>query len=307
MTRKILEFHITYICNHACIFCSEETRMNKYSKDPLTEIQVRTILVDRAKKWFNYVHFTWWEPTLFPNFIKLLKFAKKIWYYTLIWTNWTLFYSESFSKQSLLYLDQIILSVHWYNKKTCSLQTWDINHFNNFFKIISNINKYKKNNTYLMVNIVLNKNNYKDWIKILKFLKEDVKYDLKHVLFSIVAPEGLADNDYYKLVLDLNDFQNNYLFDIIYYCNSNNLLLRFFWLPICILWDKNSEYSNDLYWTSRNTIERFTNSNWKIILQDIYSPDNSRKRQFIDKCNDCKWKLKPCTGVFKKYLDYYDI
>jgi len=306
MNNKILEFHISYICNHACIFCSEDTRMRKYWKDPLTEIQVRTILVDRAKKWFNYVHFTWWEPTLFPNFVKLLKFAKKLWFYTLVGTNWSLFYGDDFSKNIFNYLDQVILSVHWYNEKTCFLQTWDKNHFSNFSKIISNINKYKKDSTYLMTNIVLNKHNYKNWVKIIKFLKEEVKYELKHVLISVVAPEWLAEVNYEDLVFDFNDFKK-YGLEMIDYCNNNDLIFRIFWLPICVLWDEYSEYSNDLYWWERHTIERFTSSNGKVVLQDVYSPDNSRKRKFISKCDSCSRKLKPCTGVFKKYLDYYEL
>lgn len=303
--RKILEFHITYICNHACIFCSEDTRMNLYNKYPLTEIQVRTILIDRAKKGFNYVHFTWGEPTLFPNFLSLLKFAKKLWYYTLIGTNGTKFQDKDYAKEVFSYLDQVILSVHWYDEETCSFQTGDTNHFNDFPKIIAGINENKKDSTYLMTNIVLNSHNYRNALQILKFLHKQAGYKLEHALYSIVAPEWLADTDYNKLVFDLDDFKQ-YIPELVDYCKKHNITLRFFGLPICFLWDKYSEYSNDLYWTERNTIERYTSANGKVVLQDIHSPDNSRKRTFTDTCDGCKWNMKPCTGIFKRYLEFYD-
>jgi len=73
--------------------------MNLYNKYPLTEIQVKTILVDRAKKGYNYVHFTGGEPSLFPKFLSLLKFAKKLGYYTLIGTNGTLFQKKDYAKE----------------------------------------------------------------------------------------------------------------------------------------------------------------------------------------------------------------
>lgn len=279
--------------------------MKKYNKFPLTEIQVRTILVDKAKKWFNYVHFTWGEPSLFPNFLWLLKFAKKLGYFTLIWTNGTLFKKPDFSKEVFSYLDQVILSVHWYDEATCTFQTGDPEHFNNFPKIIEMINTYKKDSTYLMTNIVLNKYNYKDALKILRFLKETAQYKLVHVLYSIVAPEGLADDNYEELAFDLEDFKKQ-IPELSQYCKENALNLRFFGLPLCVLWEKYSEHSNDLYWTERNTIERFTTKEWKVTLVDIYSPDNSRKRTFVPQCDDCTWKEKPCTGVFKKYLDLYN-
>ena len=129
---------------------------------------------------------------------------------------------------------------------------------------------------------------------------------LKQILISNIAPEWAAEHNFSDLVFDLLDFKK-YISEIVDYCEKNNLILRFFGLPTCILGDKYYNYSNDEHWEQRHTIERFTNKNWNIVLQDIYSPDNSRKRTFIDKCTDCKWKIKPCTGVFKKYLDYYNI
>ena len=300
---KRLEFHITYICNHKCIFCSEGNRMIKYNNYPLTILQVKTILLDRRKKWFNHVNFTWGEPSLFPDFLWLLKFTKKLWYKIYVWTNWTLLAWEEFCKEAMEYIDELSLSVHWYNQESCYKQIWHKNHFEIFKKVAYNIKKYKKNN-FFFNNVVINKHNFKDTLKIIKFLYES-DYPMKQVLVSNIAPEWIAENDFKDLVFDLYEFKE-LIPAIVKYIEEKWIILRFFWIPTCILDNKYSEYANDAHWEERHTIERYTNEAWKITLIDIYSPDNSRKRCFVDKCNGCEWKNKPCTGVFSKYLENYN-
>lgn len=301
---KRLEFHITYICNHACIFCSEDDRMQKYHHSPLTEIQVRTILVDRAKKWYNHVNFTGGEPTLFPNFLKLLAFTKKLGYKIYVGTNGSMLANEKFAEKALEYIDELSFSIHWFDQKSCEQQTGHKKHFDIFTKnVIPNVTKYQKDN-FFFSNIVLDRKNYLDAKKIIEFIV-DTWYPVRQVLISNIAPEWLAEHNFSELVFDLYKFQET-IPDIVDYCDNRNITLRFFGLPTCVLWDKFEDYANDMHWEERHTIERFTNSQGNIVLQDIYSPDNSRKRTFVEKCQGCRWKEKPCTGVFKKYLDFFD-
>ena len=299
---KRLEFHISYICNHYCIFCSEYDRLKAYKHNPLNVFQIKTILLDRKKNWFNHVNFTWWEPTIIPGFLDILSFAKKIGYTIYVWTNGTMFASEEFSKEALKYIDELSLSIHWYDSESCFTQTWSKQHFEIFKKISKNIKQYHTGN-FFFSNVVINKYNYKNTLDIIKFIKQS-DYPVQQILVSNIAPEWLADHDYEKLVFDLLDF-SKYLDSIISFVREKNIILRFFWLPTCILWDKYKEYSNDAHWEERHTIERFTNHEGKIILKDIYSPDNSRKRCFVEKCEGCEYKISPCTWIFKKYLDYY--
>jgi len=301
---KRLEFHITYICNHACIFCSEDDRMQKYHDSPLTEIQVRTILVDRAKKGYNHVNFTGGEPSLFPNFLKLLAFAKKLGYKIYVGTNGTLFANEDFAQKALECIDELSFSIHWFDQQSCEQQTGHKKHFDIFTKkVVPNIVKYQQGN-FFFSNIVLDAHNFMDWKKIINFIK-DSWYPIRQALISNIAPEWLAEHNFWKLAFDVYEFQKT-IPEIVEYCDTHNIILRFFGLPTCILWETYQDYANDMHWEERHTIERFTNSQGNIVLQDIYSPDNSRKRTFVEKCEWCQWREKPCTGVFKKYLDYFE-
>lgn len=299
---KRLEFHISYICNHSCIFCSEYDRLLAFKKFPLISFQIKTILLDRRKKWFNHVNFTGGEPTIFPWFLEILKFAKKIWYKIYVGTNGTMFAWEKFASEALECIDELSLSIHWHDPSSSEKQTWSKNHFQIFPSIAKNISLYKKNN-FFFSNIVINQYNYKNTLDIIQFIKES-DYPVKQILISNIAPEWLADHNYKDLVFDLEDFKKQ-IPEIVEYCNKNDLIVRFFWMPSCILWESYFQYSNDAHWEERHTIERFKNSFWEIILQDIHSVDNSRKRTFVSKCNGCALKMNPCTWVFKKYLDYY--
>ncbi len=276
--------------------------MIKYSKYPLTEMQVRLILVDRAKKGYNHVNFTGGEPTLFPNFLKLLSFTKRLGYKIYVWTNGTSFVSESFTKDALRYIDELSLSIHWFDQASCEQQTGHKKHFDLFNIIAKNIKNYNQNN-FFFCNVVINKHNYKNTLKIIKFVKKSA-YPIAQVLVSNIAPEGIADHNFKDLAFSLDIFKKD-IPSIVDYTQKNNIILRFFWLPTCILWEEYEEYANDAHWEERHTIERYTNARGKVVLQDIFSPDNSRKRTFVEKCTDCKWKLTPCTWVFEKYLELY--
>ena len=240
---------------------------------------------------------------LFPDFLGLLAFAKKLWYTIYVGTNGTMLADPDFASVAIWYIDELSLSVHWDSQETCTEQTGDRGHFDRFPKIIQNINQYKGQHNILFTNIVLNQKNYTQALKIIQFLHAK-GYQMDQVLISVVAPEGIADHHFWGLVFDLSIFAW-YIPDIVTYCDHHGVKLRFFGLPTCILWERYIDYANDIHWEERHTIERFATQDGKVKLVDIYSPDNSRKRTFVERCHGCIWREKPCTGVFTKYLYYY--
>ena len=132
----------------------------------------------------------------------------------------------------------------------------------------------------------------------------DMGYSVNHFLVSYIAPEGLARKHYKELSMDYGDAMP-YIHALRDFSRENDKELRIFGIPLCILGADYEALSNDTYWKERNTIERFTTRDGKVTLVDIYSPDNSRERVFVDKCLDCKWRESPCTGVFEQYLKHY--
>jgi MoaA/NifB/PqqE/SkfB family radical SAM enzyme len=140
------------------------------------------------------VNFTGGEPTLFPNFLKLLAFAKKIGYTIYVGTNGTLFASEEFAKEALEYIDELSFSIHWFNAQTCKAQTGLERHFEVFQLAARNVKKYRTNQ-FFFSNIVLNKLNYETAPEIIKFIHAS-DFPVQQVLISNIAPEGKADHHF---------------------------------------------------------------------------------------------------------------
>ena len=300
---KRLEFHITYICNHACVFCSEDERMRKYSAHPLTAAQIVAVLVDRARKGYDHVNFTGGEPTLLPGFLKVLAAAKKLGYRTYVGTNGTLFAGEAFARTALPLIDELSFSVHWFDADGCALQTGRRTHFGVYALAAANVARFRAPNNSFFCNVVLDRQNFRDALKIVKFVRES-PFPVGQFLLSVVAPEGAADAAFGELSFDLEGLLP-LIPGVVDYCDRQGLILRFFGLPTCVLGEKYADYANDAHWEERHTIERFTNSKGEVALVDIHSADNSRKRTFVAKCEGCRWKSAPCTGVFERYLEFY--
>lgn len=61
-------------CNNACHFCSNPSNGNNISYERWIEL-----LDDFKNRWYHWVIFTWWEPTLSPDLPKWLEYSRKIW------------------------------------------------------------------------------------------------------------------------------------------------------------------------------------------------------------------------------------
>ncbi|MDD2892115.1 MAG: radical SAM protein [Candidatus Gracilibacteria bacterium] len=280
--------------------------METHKKYPISFIQIKIILIDKKKKGFSHVTFLGGEPTLYPNFEDLLVFTKKLGYKIMLISNGFGLQTKENAFKILSNIDEISLSIHGYNKETLSYQTGNNIAYNQLLKVIENITEFNylhKNKVYYYANIVINSLNYSHVLDIIKFI-QNTKYPWNQLLVSYIAPEGRALKKYKELSFDFNNFKA-YIPEIISLCNSIKIKINFFGIPLCVLGEDNIVYSNDTHWTERNTIERFTTKDGKVTLIDIYSPDSSRERSFIDKCITCKWIKNPCTGIFNKYLEYY--
>lgn len=61
-------------CNNACHFCSNPSNGNNISYERWIEL-----LDDFKERGYDWIIFTWWEPTLSPDLPKWIEYSKKIW------------------------------------------------------------------------------------------------------------------------------------------------------------------------------------------------------------------------------------
>src|SRR3990167_5263351 len=163
-----LEFHISYTCVNDCIFCSESDRMKRYKKYPVSFLEIKKVLAAKRKTGFEFVNFTGGEPTLHPNFIEIVKFAKLIGYRTYIGTNGTMLARSDFCEKVSLFLDEISLSIHGYNNLTHDGLAKRRGAFTDIVRAIKNLNELEFKNIF--ANVVVTKENFNYLDEILHFL-----------------------------------------------------------------------------------------------------------------------------------------
>jgi len=294
---KRLEFHISYTCINDCIFCSESDQMKQFKNYPVSFLEIKKILTAKRKAGFEFVNFTGGEPTLHPNFIEIVKFAKRIGYRTYIGTNGAMLARPDFCEKAAPFLDEISLSIHGYNSLTHDDLVKRKGAFKDIIRAIKNLDKLEFKNRF--ANVVATKKNFNYLDKILRFL---TKNKFKQVLFSNTAPEGNGLKSFKELEVKINDWRK-IAPKLKKISERSGIPIRFFGLPICAL-NGAASLSNDFFWDARTTTERCITKKNMARLIEINNDAPSRNRIKLDLCKNCRYD-KICFGVFNEYINNF--
>jgi MoaA/NifB/PqqE/SkfB family radical SAM enzyme len=294
---KRLEFHISYSCKNNCIFCSERAQLGKFEGRFVEKEVITERLRKFAQNGFNHVTFTGGEPTLHPHFSELLKLSKELGFKTYVSTNGGMFSSAKFCEKSFPYLDEICFSLHGHNAKLHNFHTRNDQSFSRLLRALKNTEASPKEISGF-INIVITKKNFDYLDKIIDFLAGFKK--VRQVLISNLAPEGNGLRNFKELAVPLERIQQG-IGKIAYLAQRNNIIVRFFGLPLCQLREY-EDYSNDLHWSARATLELWKKR--KVFLKTTLSYLPVRRRLKCSKCRACL-KKDICAGVFKKYYQEF--
>lgn len=291
-----LELHLTYTCPEKCVFCSEEHRMQKFQKFPVTWGRVATTLRLHASRGVKNVHFTGGEPTIHPKFVSVLRLAKKLGLRTSIGTIGTMLSREKFAKEAVPFLDEALFSLHGHLAEIHDPLT---RREGSFDKVVKAIKTTKKINPSfpVYINTVLTKQNIETLPETISFAES---LGAKLIVVSNTTPEGAGHDEYENLAVSLEDLKR-----IIPQAaeKTQNAVLRFFGMPMCLM-GKYSSWSNDLHWDPRVTVE-WGSEPGKVVFDGIYSWTPARKRVHVKECENCTRKAV-CMGVFDLYAQKWD-
>ena len=111
MIAKELNLFVGYSCNNNCWFCSEMRNKGKPDKDTRT---VKSELFNSRKNGFQRIVFTGGEPTIRPDIVELVSYAKSLGFEEIfIITNGRmLFYEELARRLAEAGLTHILFSLH---------------------------------------------------------------------------------------------------------------------------------------------------------------------------------------------------
>lgn len=238
MKEITLFFKITYFCNNACPFCLVYTQRKKAIPD-LTLNDIRKNLEYFSKKFrLHKIVITGGEPTIHPEFFKILKYLKSRRLPINLLTNAINFSQGKFLLRTK---DLIFFDNQQENIISFSLnEPPDLNESNIFKKRIKGIVNLAKIGKPTVGVITISRNNAKSLDKIVKFivsLKEDYSFNLKSIeLRMLFLGKGYMPEELEKHVLppSFNEIKPS-LERALAYLNENKIKYNLRNLPLCYL------------------------------------------------------------------------
>lgn len=208
---KRADIKVGFACNNHCTFCVQWDKRYKYK--PRTLDEIKTIVLNEYNLWARSLVFTWWEPTVHPNLIDAVKYAKEVWYIQIqIQSNWTNFDNIEYVKDLIkAWVTEFSPSIHWFKKETHDKQVWTHWAWDRVVKWLINLRNL---NCLVIINSVITKDNYKE-IPLLAKLLIDLKvtqfqFAFVHILWSAdknkdsVVPQKSKVMPYIYKALDLS-------------------------------------------------------------------------------------------------------
>jgi len=263
-------------CNSRCLMCSNPSDFQagdpykNYGIDSLKERISRIKLID------DKIILTGGEPTIHPDFLKLLSFIRKKFPPTTIEldTNGRRFCYSSFAKKVLSFNNiNIYTSLHGFNAKTHDAITRTPGSFLQTVEGIKNILKYKHLGlNELELRIIITKLTYQYIEKILKFIKEKFP-QVNRIVVIFMEMEGQAGDNLKIVGLTHSQFQK-FIPKIAKWIPKFKEF-RFYHFPLCTI-----DYSL-----------------WKYAWRTLPNHEVT----FLPKCKNCLYK-KYCLGIHKEYI-----
>lgn len=290
-----LELHLTYTCPERCAFCSEEHRMRTYRRYPVTWARVATVLRTHASRGVKSVHLTGGEPTIFPEFIDVLRLAKKLGMRTSVGTIGTKLADRAWASEALPWLDEALFSLHAPSAELHDALTGRAGSFEQVVAAIENVRALDPSLGAYVNTVVTRKN--------LEVLPDTValaaRLGAKLVVVSNLTPEGNGLDNYSELAASLDDLRR-----VLPRVpeRAGNAILRFFGTPMCVL-GEHTMLSNDLHWDPRVTVE-WQSAPGKVVFDGIYTWTPDRKRVHVAECSSCELS-RVCMGVFDRYAELF--
>jgi MoaA/NifB/PqqE/SkfB family radical SAM enzyme len=175
---------LTYKCNNNCRFCSAGILKDNIYHEPETEYVFRR--TKEIRKSTDEVVLTGGEPTIHKDFFKILNFTKRLDFRTIqIQTNGRMFSYKEFARKAGGKGIEFMVSLYG-PEKVHDYLTRVPDSFNQTVKGIENL---KKENQYVIGNVVVTKENYRHLPYLVELL---VKLKVDRIQLCFVEPVGYA-------------------------------------------------------------------------------------------------------------------
>jgi len=182
---KRVDIKIGYQCNNHCLFCVQGNKREKCAFRTKSEIQKDLI---RAKKNCQSVVFTGGEPTIHPNFLDLVRLAKKLNFQTIqVQSNGRLFAYKEFCQEMIKAgANEFSPALHGHTEDLHDYLTTVPGSFNQTVQGIKNLKIFGQR---VIANTVITKSNYRHLPEIARLL---VFLNVDQYQFAFIHIAGTA-------------------------------------------------------------------------------------------------------------------
>lgn len=289
-----------YHCNNRCTFC---INYDKRAIPSPSYSDVKNEIISAQKRGSTYLEIIGGEPTIRPDIISLIKFAKKLNFETImIATNGRMFAYEDFAQTILKAgLNSLVFSIHGHTPKLHDSLTQAPGSLQQLNKGVKNVQKIIKElnlKVSLGTNTTIVKQNYQYLPQIGESIR---KLKLYNAEFIFVDPSyGGAYNNFAGIVPKISVIAPyvHKCLDIGKKYKIPHWHIRY--VPLCCFQDYLEQISELV------EVKTFTTEH---VAPDFYNPDAEKGRRLVGrtktkKCQGCQLFTR-CEGIWKEYLKHY--
>jgi len=284
--------YIGYNCNNNCIFCSEADEYLENFKPKSTK-QIKKE-VSLARNHYDFVNFMGREPTLRKDFIEILKFAKKLDFKQVgFTTNGRMLAYKDFAQKVLdAGINQIVISLNGATPEMHDGQTQVKGSFLQTIQGIKNVMELKREDFSLIINLLLNKINYRELPKMVDLV---IGLEVKEINILNAAPLSRRSRDK-KIIMKMSDLGHYVV----------NVLKNYSHGPIRIPRGRAKQDRGLGYSHAKFLLVEFLPCSLPKDAHKYFFPclEKNPDKIRIPLCKNCPYADR-CDGVLRTYIDLY--
>lgn len=270
---------------------------NKRNLPARTTEKIIKEIYSAKQKGTDYLEIIGGEPTIRPDFLQLVRTAKKLKFkYIVIATNGRMFSDIRFAKNAIRAgLTNIIFSIHGHNAKLHESLTQSPGSFSQLIEGVKNLRKSGFKN--INGNTTIVKQNMK-YLKDIGYLY--LQLGIKDVEFIFVDPTyGGAYNNFEKYVPRIS-VASKYMREMLDLGKKHNMFWKVRYVPLCYF----KGYEDLISEIHEKNL--FHTQHWApdFINEDVSSARALLSREKTSRCNACKM-YDLCEGIWKEYIKRY--
>lgn len=192
-TTERIDLKVGFACNNRCVFCVQGDKRSRYS--PRSTEELRTVLKDERAR-VSAVVFTGGEPTVRPDLLELVAYARDLGYRTIqIQTNGRMFAHRGFVRRLLeAGANEFSPALHGH---VAPLHDFLTGAPGAFAQTVTGIRNLKAQGLFVLTNSVITKSNYRHLPDLARLL---VSLGVDQFQFAFVHPVGTAGDQFERVV-----------------------------------------------------------------------------------------------------------